>query len=47
MDELNDMIQKVHDHNEGRYELTTEDLFEIHNLLCVYNNLINKMYYGV
>lgn len=32
--ELSDLIQKVHESIEGRYDLTGNDLTEIHSLLC-------------
>jgi hypothetical protein len=32
--ELTEMIAKVHDDMEGRYNLTGEDIYTIHYLLC-------------
>ena len=32
--ELSEIIAKVHDAAEGRYDLTGDDLYEIQHLLC-------------
>lgn len=39
MNEINELIAKVHDHMEGRYDLDSLDIHNIHAALCELQNL--------
>ena len=42
IDEVNNEITNVHEHMEGRYQLDGSDLFNIHHLLCRFQNMLMK-----